>query len=196
MNRDGRSLSNRALLIVSAVFILVVGGIFFLITGNGSRSNQKTANQAELTLVRPLRSVQLTVTGPIVANELRNSYSVNVAPSQRTVTLMNGYDSQIVNQSTYENNTAAYEQFVYALRRAKADSRRQISGTAAEERGVCATGRKYVFEIREDGRTVERLWTTSCRNSQGTLSASIDPIRSLFDKQIPDLSKFLRGAKF
>jgi hypothetical protein len=132
------------------------------------------------------RSVKMTVRGPIVADEQFQSYQISVSPSTRSLTTYKGYLDTAVDQTNLGNNTAAYEQFVYALDKANLSAGKALEGDKDEVRGVCATGRVYEFDIVNAGNSVKHLWTSTCKGSTGSLDASAEQLRGLFINQIPN----------
>lgn len=194
MNGDGTGVSNRVLLVASVIFIFVVGAILFLIT-QGGKTATPVSTKPQVTDTRLGRSVKMTVKGPIVGEEGYTSYSIEVSRDSRVITRMQGYQGTISDERTYDNNRRAYEEFVYALQRARFSSERTVAASGAEERGVCATGKRYEFELLQSGSQLQRLWTTSCQGSRGTLAGNATNLKSLFDKQIPELSQVLKGSR-
>lgn len=194
MKADGTGLGGRKLLIISIAFILLVGGIFFAIS-NSLRGSRDDTQKIEVVDVLANRSVRMTVEGPVVANEQRESYRIEVGLDKRLIEAIKGYDTAIVGSSTLGNNRQAYVDFVHALSRAGFDKERRISEAASDIRGACATGERYIFEVLDNGRSVRRLWTTTCSNARGTLDAKPAPIKRLFDVQIPDRKTVLEPIK-
>ncbi len=186
----GEGIANRGLIIASVVFILIVGAIFFAISG-GIFNAQPLPEQISVTDTGNGRSIRMTVEGPIVANEDRESYRIEISNSNRSISALGGYDGQVKNSKEYTNSVRAFSELVFALEKAGFDERRQVTGSQAEERGSCATGRQYIFEILQDGRQVSRAWTTSCGSASGTLATEVGTVKSLFDKQIPDRREVL-----
>lgn len=174
--------------VVLAVVIvfLIIRGLFF---GGGTPSQTELTNPLLNTSTD--RGVQMTVRGPIVALETARTYEIDVTPTSRSVTLYSGYDGSVIDKQVYTNSTSAYEQFVYALNKVGMTNSRNTSNT--DTRGVCATGRLFTFALERDTSIDNSLWTTSCSSKQGTLNAKYAPIKSLFDAQIPDISKYRGG---
>jgi hypothetical protein len=194
MNRDGVGFGSRAFVMMLVIFVLAVGAIFFIING-GNKGGSAPDGSPKVTDLRTERSVRMTVGGNITADELYDSYTIEIGPSQRIVTLKKGYQGNIVKQQIYTNNPKAYEQFVYALDRQNFTVSRPSSGRQVDERGACAIGRRYNFDILNNGSSILSLWTTSCSGSSGTFMASVDSVKPLFDNQIPDLDDILRNIK-
>lgn len=191
MRPDGSGLTGRRLLIISIIFILVVGGIFFAFT-NGSRRTQTPVKEINVSEVLANRSIRMTVDGKVVANEDHNSYRIEIGIDKRNIEVFKGYDLTIAGSKTYTNNRRAYTDLVHALRDVGFDRERRVSDEEADERGACATGNRFYFEVLDNGRSVRRLWTSTCGEYKGTLNASGNAIKLLFDKQIPDLQEQLK----
>lgn len=190
----GEGVGSRGLIIGSVIFILVVGAIFFAITGGFfGGSDESVDNEARITDIFDGRSVRMTVEGPIVANEIRESYRITVGVNTRNIEAYKGYDFELVGSRQFSNNRAAYTDFVYALSRAGFNDKRRVSQSAADERGVCPKGKTYSFELLDDGRLLSRSWTTTCSDSRGTLDANGKILKDLFDRQIANRSQVLEG---
>ena len=137
------------------------------------------------------RGVKMTVRGPIQASETARTYEVDITPSSRSVTLYSGYDATVVSKQVYSNSPSAYEEFVYALDKAGMTNGRKISND--DTRGVCASGRLYTYALERDTTIESSLWTSSCSNSKGSLNSNATALKTLFDKQIPDITKYRGG---
>jgi hypothetical protein len=134
----------------------------------------------------------MTVRGPIVADEDFHSYEIDISPTVRSIKTYTGYLDSIVASNNLTNSVAAYEQFVYALDKADLADGSELPGDRNDVRGVCATGRVYEFSILNNGETVKRLWTTTCKGSKGSLDASATQLANLFVSQIPDSTALIK----
>lgn len=141
------------------------------------------------------RSVSMTVRGPIVADEEFHSYQITISPNGRELTTYRGYLESVVERVALGNNVAAYEQFVHALDKADLAVGRQFEGERDDVRGICATGRVYEFTILNNGESVKRLWTSTCKGSLGSLDASAAQLTELFVDQIPDAADVIKKVK-
>lgn len=178
---------------VALVLIIVAVAIFGLIYfaqllffpgGNGSTDKSDTG-QSALTDISANRSVIMTVRGKIVANENFRSYQIEITPNKRILTIYKGYLNQSIDNLTFDNNIPAYEQFVYALSRAKLMNSNELTGDSNDTRGICATGFLYEFQVLKSNKTVKKLWRTSCSNARGSLGINVKPVSDLFIVQIP-----------
>ncbi len=191
-----KSSSSRVVPIV-LVLIVVAIAIAALVSvgraifgGNDNQSTEKVDLGVESLLnTSPDRSVRMTVRGPLVADEQFRSYQIAVDSSSRRMTTYSGYLDQTLENTQLGNNTKAYEQLAYALNRANLMKGEELEGEKNDTRGICATGKVYEFEVLQGNSVIKRLWTSTCKGSQGSLKASVKQIETLFTEQIPDSKK-------
>jgi len=137
-------------------------------------------------------SVQMTVRGPIVADEEFQSYQVQVSNSERSITAYKGYLESRTDGTSLSNNTRAYEQFVYALDKANIMKGEEPKGEEGNDlRGICASGYVYEYAVLSGSNTVKMLWTSTCSGSKGTLDASREQLTNLFLDQIPKSNEYV-----
>lgn len=180
-------------IIVAIVALVSLGRALFSGTGSGETATPVNTSQQALTSTLADRSVRMTVRGPIVAEEQFNSYVVSVGPSARSMATYVGYVGQQINNEQLPNNTQAYDQFVHALDRAGLAEGKPLTGEANDTRGICATGLVYEFDIMQGDNSVQKLWTSTCDGSRGSLTASVQQVSRLFRLQIPSFSQLIRG---
>lgn len=179
------------IIIVIVVVALVVAALVTvgrMIFSGGSSDTSETAGTSlqDTVLDRTAsRNVRWTIRGPIVADENFRSYQITIGPSSRTFVTYSGYLDQVMDTKTYDNNAKAYEEFVYALD--KADISKTRNSNDEDFRGVCATkGIAYMFETMNDATVDNSIWSSSCKDSAGTMAADPLKIQALFVNQIPD----------
>lgn len=177
---------------IAVVSIIYIGRVLFFSNNTGVLSQADTS-QAALISTSADRAVLMTVRGNIVADEEFRSYQIRITPNARTFTAYKGYQQQQIENKVLSNNIPAYEQFVYALNRAKLMNADEFTGDSNDTRGVCATGFLYEFQILKAGKTVKSLWTTTCSGLKGSLGLNVAPITSLFTNQIPDVQSEISG---
>ena len=166
--------------------LVTVGRLIFSNTSSAPSKDTSTSSLANAVLnTADGRGVRWTVRGPIVADEQFRTYQITVTPTQRTYTLYSGYLAQVTSTKTYGNNSKAYEQFVYALDNANISKTRADNGE--DFRGVCATGGlAFMFETVNNGAADQSIWTSTCKDSAGTMASDPLKIQALFVNQIPD----------
>jgi hypothetical protein len=180
------------MIVAVAALVSLARAVFF--SGNSERPAVVDVSRDALLNTGSEHRVTMTVRGPIVADEEFNSYTISVSPNNRSVTTYRGYLDTVVEQQSLGNNTAAYEQFVYALDKANLPQGRQLEGERNDVRGVCANGRMYEFSIIRGNEPVKMLWTSTCNGSRGSLEANVEQLRGLFTAQIPDARSLISNV--
>jgi FlaG/FlaF family flagellin (archaellin) len=175
---------------IAVAALISIGRVIF--GGGGSQQPQIDVGKQALLNTDTGHSVQMTVRGPIVADENFRSYRISVDTNGRSLTTYSGYLDQPIDSKSLSNNTQAYEQFVYALDRANLMKGTAFEGDKDDTRGICATGRVYEFEVIDSGSTVKRLWTSTCKGSPGSFKGSVTQVQNLFLQQIPDNRDLLK----
>ena len=143
------------ILIVVIVVISVAAIMAFVRTvmgGDSQNSSQQTKTQQEeaeeaLLSTSLDRAVRMTVRGGITADESFRSYQMTISPNKRSMTTYKGYLDQPQDNLNLDNNTKAYEEFVFALNRADMMKGDPLTGNADDTRGICANGKVMEFEI-------------------------------------------------
>ncbi|HJP81633.1 MAG TPA: hypothetical protein VJ841_04525 [Candidatus Saccharimonadales bacterium] len=180
------------LIVIAIAIAALVSAGKAIFGGDKGNTAQTDAGQTALLNTAAGNSVRMTVRGPIVADEDFRSYRISVDASGRNLSTYSGYISQIIDSKQLDNNTKAYEQFVYALDKADMMKGTALTGAADDTRGICATGRVYEFEVLQGGMVVKRLWTSTCRGSGGSFKGSVDQVSKLFLDQIPNSKALLK----
>lgn len=182
------------IIVIILVVALLVGGLVSvgrIILGGqtGPTASQTSGNNfhSELLDTSAIRSVRLTVRGPIVADENYQTYQITVSSTTRNYTLNDGYNGSVATTKTYSNSQVAYEQFVYALDKSNA-STVNSSGSSQDLRGACATGNTFRFEVLDGDKVDQTVWTSTCTGSRGTMTASPALMQRLFDAQVPNFT--------
>lgn len=138
-------------------------------------------------------SVVLTTQGKLVGETERRAVRVVVSQNERRLEVLTGYEEAVERSQVYSNTPAAYENFLIALDFAGFSRERKAKTT--DERAICPLGKRYIYELKEYSQDLIRLWDTSCGNKFGTFGGDEKTIRQLFEAQIPDYDKHLRGVK-
>lgn len=187
-------------IVVIALVVAAIVSIGRALIGGSSSSSDETAlvDQGRESLLNTAsgRSVQMTVRGPIVADEEFKSYRVEVSNSERSITAYNGYLAARTDGTSLSNNTRAYEQFVHALDKANIMKGKEPEDeTKNDLRGICASGYVYEYDVLSENNVVKSLWTSTCSGSKGTLDASKEQLTGLFLGQIPNSGDYVPFAK-
>lgn len=172
------------IVVVAVAALISLGRTLFSGSGEQAEPAVNIGNQA-LTNTNADRSISMSVRGPIVANEDHYSYTIMISPETREITTYRGYLHEELENDQFKNNKQAYEQLVYALSRANLMEGTPLQDEANDTRGICATGLLYEFEVRQGENSIQKLWTTTCSGSKGSLKANASQVGRLFKLQIP-----------
>lgn len=193
MNRDGFTRFIPVILFV-AVVVLIVAAFISISRGLfGESEPVDDPGRTSLTNTGSDRSVRMTVRGPIIAEEEHRSYQISISPDKREFTSYQGYLDRPIDRQQLDNNSQAYEEFVYALDRYGLMVGSEGENEDNDLRGRCPTGTLYEFETVNAGNVVKRLWSSSCRGDDATLQADRGDVTELFRDQIPEIRKLTRG---
>jgi type II secretory pathway pseudopilin PulG len=177
------------IMIVAIVGLVALARAIFFSSGSSDTTQQVDVSRDALLATSEGHAVQVTVRGPIVADENFNSYRITITPSSRTLTTYRGYLDQQIDSVNLGNNVSAYTEFVNALDKANLALGEAFTDEKDDTKGICATGRLYDFEIINGTDVVKRLWTSTCKGSPGSLRASVEQVTNLFHQQIPDIKE-------
>lgn len=173
------------------IIIIAIAGLVALARLVFTGSTSKTEPVVDISRQNLLdtsdgRAVNMTVRGPIVADEDFRSYSMTVSSTTRQFQAYTGYLDVVTDHQSLPNNTAAYDQFVHALDKANMVAGTPFEGDKNNVLGICATGKVYEFSILNNGVADKTLWTSTCSGSKGSLKASATQLSQLFLNQIPN----------
>ena len=185
--------------IVLLALVLIGWGLFSIASNVFNRSSgpsdgfveTKEFSRSELASTNLVR---FTVDGPVVANQEHRSYTIEVNENIVTMRAYRTYDNIIISQKSYQNNRKSDDTFLIALERLSATARKKGTTEVDDyaEKGVCATGRRFIIEFDED----VRRWATTCTIEHGTAGGPLrTSIFNLFKKQVPDFEQIRRDAK-
>lgn len=168
-------------------FLITIGLIILLVvllfTGGGGGSKKPKTPKSLADYASSNSVVRMTIDGPINADQDHQAITITVGQDDTTYEQIQGYQGTVVNQQSFANNQNAYSNFLYALGHAgftKGDNSKAL----ANEKGYCPLGNRYVFELINDGSTIERYWATSCGKPK-TYLGNTNLTITLFQAQVP-----------
>lgn len=188
--------------IIPIIFIIVVVGLIIAVivtvvqmffTSDKPVESENDRSLDTLIITTADSKVRMTIRGPIVGNEEFRSYQVSVTPSSRDFVRYKGYLKTEIGSKHYRNNNKGYDEFVQALAKAGLAKGTPLVGKEDDTTGVCATGQIHEYEIISGEEVVERLWTSTCDGTKGSLDASDSYLRKLFLEQVPDASELINS---
>ena len=160
------------------VFILVIRGF------SGTKEPKDRLVLADH--VNSSLSVQLTVDGEVTADQTHVGYRIYVDRNIAKIETYKGYQNIVTDSKTYANNDKAYAQFLRALDFA-GFTKGNDDAANADDRGVCANGNRYIYQIDDSPQGDKRYWSSTCGG--GTFKGNTQGVRQLFQRQIPEFSQ-------
>jgi hypothetical protein len=136
-------------------------------------------------------TVSFTTDGLVNGDELHRSIRITISSTQRTVDVLQGYNPQVIQSKTFENNQEAYDVFLRAIGGSGFLIKTKNAKAVTDERGLCPLGFRYILDLNQDDSDLSRLWGSSCGTAVGNAAGAIPTIRQLFQDQIPDYETFV-----
>ena len=130
--------------------------------------------------------VVLTIDGRVVYNHEHQQIRISVGRSNVNFKHIEGYEGSVKKSESFPNNENAYAVFLNALQHegfTLGDNTRQFR----DERGYCPEGQRYIYEIVQGDKIIQRYWSSTCGNPK-TFNGSSDTIIELFKAQVPNYS--------
>lgn len=176
-------------------FLITVGLIIFLIYllfSGGGEKPQPAAKSLE-SYAPTSAEVSMHIDGPVNSSSLHQQIRVTVSRDDVTYEQMQGYNGNVTKLEVYPNTEESYRNFLRALA-TSGFTKGNKSEDYKNETGHCPLGSRYVFELRDGLRSIQRFWTTTCGKPKSYLGNAPVTIE-LFEKQVPnydDLSQNVR----
>jgi hypothetical protein len=175
-------------------FLVTVGLIIILIillfSGSGKPKVADTARSLN-SYASTDAQVSITIDGPVNANSLHQQVRVIVDSNDVTFQSIAGYDGNVVNSQSFANTENAYNVFLHALTFA-GFSKGDINPALRNETGYCSLGNRYIFELTQDGKNLQRYWATSCSGAK-TYLGNVSLTLTLFQAQVPNYNELTSG---
>lgn len=175
------------------VIFVVILAVVLIMRGGGDNRSTVEPRLVVSEQAREGISAVLTTQGEVVGEDQRRAIRIVVNQDERRLEILSGYGEAVERASTFANTHAAFETFLVALDQAGFDAKRETA--IDDERGACPLGRRYIYELKEHSQELVRLWNTSCGKRLGTFDGNSTTIRRLFEQQIPDYRKAVRGVE-
>lgn len=171
-------------------FLVTIGLIIVLIVmlfGGGNKTKTPPTSKKLVTYASTNAEVRMTIDGPVNADQIHQQIQINVSRDEVTYKQITGYEGTVVKRTRYDNNQNAYANFLRAIALA-GFTKGSLDEQLKDERGHCPLGNRYVFELTQGDKKIERFWATSC-NGVATFLGNVGVTRQLFEAQVPDFNK-------
>lgn len=183
------------IVIITILVIAILVAVGRALLGGPAADEVVDTSRQSLLSTSEGHKIQMTVRGPIVADENFRSYQITISPSSRQFVAYSGYLDKVIKDKRLSNNVPAYEELVYALDGMGMMVGSEAEGEQGDVRGICPNGQLYQFATLEGDSVVKRLWTTSCKKPKGTLQGSAQQIGDMFVDQFDDGYELIRDAR-
>jgi hypothetical protein len=172
---------------IIVLFIVLMVKIF---SHHGGSTAASTVNLGSYSTVSS--SATLLIDDPTNVDQSHRQIRITVSNTLNEIDIIQGYQGNVISSQTYSSNENAYASFLQSLK--VLNFTKGNAKSAADYRGYCPTGERYVYTFNDGQKDLFSYWSTSC--NQGTFGAS-NPrqVRLLFINQIPsiDFSKMTMG---
>ena len=169
-------------------FLITIGLLILLIMllfrGGGDKPKVPTTTKTLDSYASTAAETILTTDGPVNANSIHKQVRITVSRDQVRYEQLKGYDGEITSTKTYDNTENAYKTFLLALAHA-GFTNGETDPALKDERGYCPTGSRYIMELTNDGKTLERYWASSCGKPK-TYLGEVNLTLTLFRAQVPE----------
>ena len=140
--------------------------------------------------------MRMTTWSGVEADETHQQLRIDVSKYSSDIYLYDGYENTLVKNQSFASNPSAYSDFLKGL-----DLAGYTSGdpdeAAADWRGQCPFGERYVYEIIDGSSTVQQYWATSCgKDVKSTFSGNKSTVNKLYKAQIPTYGDFTEDTNF
>lgn len=132
----------------------------------------------------------LSIAGPINYHQDHRVTKVTVGRDAVTLEQIRGYDGQVIDLKTFPNTESAYAAFLNALEEA-AFTKGNAEEKTKEDLGRCPLGTRYIYEFEENGKQLQRFWSSTCKGAENYLGDESLTIK-LFKRQVPNYDRLNR----
>jgi hypothetical protein len=130
-------------------------------------------------------TVSFTTDGIVNADELHRSIRITVSTNQITLDVLKGYNPQVIQSNSFENNQEAYSVFLKAINYSGFMAKIKNPKVPNNEAGLCPLGNRYILDLNQDGSDLSRTWASTCGSKVATSAAAVGTIQTLFQYQVP-----------
>lgn len=183
----------RYILTVLAVVFILIASIFWLRSGTPDDSQQQEDIVVLTDYVDSSARVVYELHGELVGDDQRQAIRITIDRNQRVFEVLDGYRRDVVQKETFNNNPAAFEEFMYGLERAGFTNDKEPQFDT--EKGVCPNGNITIYKLSEKSDDISRLWSASCDEDLGSFDGNERTVEDLFEDQIPEYRDLVRDLE-
>jgi hypothetical protein len=181
-------------------FLITLILIFFVVKIFGGHKNPAT--NPNVPVVKPLpeyantlAEVSMTLDGRITGDDTHRQIRITVDNLQRRFDVIGGYNGNIIEEHSFDNNQTAYSVFLHAINNEGFTLKLKDTKYPVDSIGQCPLGTRTIFELNDGGDELSNLWSSNCGTKIGTLGGSSSALTALFQRQITDYDKLVSNSK-
>jgi hypothetical protein len=107
--------------------------------------------------------VRYIIDNPTQNDSTHRDIIITVGKDAATLTITGGYNGNVISSNSFTSNPNAYAAFLAGLEKSAAFTKGNTTASAQDERGYCATGNRYSYDIVDgDGKRIQHFWSTTC----------------------------------
>ena len=164
------------------IFIVILVAIF----GHGGKKPTSTQVMSLPDYAGTNATVSFTEDGIVNADSLHRSIRITVSNNQVTMDVLKGYNPQVIQSNSFENNQEAYTVFLKSINNAGFLAKTNNTKIPDDETGQCALGNRFILALDQDGTDISRTWASTCGSKVGTSTGAVQTLQTLFDYQVPN----------
>lgn len=168
-----------AALVGIGIVVLIVVLLFKAIFGGGPTKPTIDVGKYADTAA----TATLLIDGPTDIDQDHRQVKITVSQTQNEIDIIQGYQGNVLQTRTYNNNAAAFGVFLQSLKLMNF-SKGNSDPTQTDYRGYCPGGDRYVYTFNDGNKDLFTYWSTSC--GQGTFQGAKGSVITLFERQIPE----------
>lgn len=180
------------------IFLIIV--LIVLLFGGGKKQTTELDNGQKIKTLQDIAdtdsAVRMVIAGNVRADQTYREIHITSSREGNNLEVIQGYEGNVIKSQGYSNNQNAYDTFLRSLQFAgymQGDNDKKL----ADDRGHCPLGQRYIFEIIENSKIVQRYWTSDCGNSAPhTFLGKTYLVKDLFQMQIPDYDELTSDVEF
>jgi hypothetical protein len=168
--------------------ILLVGG------GDDKQTSTSTVPKSLADYSTTNTVAKLTVDGPVNANSEHRQIIITVGKANVKYELIDGYDGNVMELKNFANTQNAYANFLKALDHANYTTGDTLK-EHQDERGYCPKGNRYIYELVDGSKSIQRFWSTSCQKP-ATYEGNVPITLDVYKAQVPNFNDLNESIAF
>lgn len=181
-------------LFIGFIIFIVILVTFFGHHGNKTPTTTKTTVASLPSYAGSNAAVSFTEDGIVNADELHRAIRITVSNDQVTLDVIKGYNPQVIQSQSFENNQEAYTVFLKAINNAGFLLKTKDTKIPNDETGQCAPGFRYILNLSQNGADLSRTWASTCGAKVGTSAGAVGAIQALFEDQVPGYQNLVQNV--